>query len=490
VFSRVLAGAGAVAAIALAVPGTTAVPAARAQADSACIGDTDADAVPRRPGPRLRFGIGPLVQAGQIGPSPAAAVPEQPTATHRALAQLRPPSGPFVLRLNRFLWSDGEEGIRRYLALARRFTSRGYLVELQVRYHPSPQQEGDIAAWTRHVREVVRRFGANPGVVGIQIANEVNFTFSPDSSDGSYEGARQALVSGVIAAKDEARRRGLGRRLAVGFNWAYRLDPAAETSFWNSLRDRGGEAFVHAVDWIGLDAYPGTVFTPVNTPGGERDNMVNAMSTLRCYARIPGIPASVPMKVEENGWPTEPPARSYGKQAAALRLMVHAVHDFRGTYNVSDYRWFNLRDGDTASPALFQHFGLLEDDYDRKPAFAAYRALVRALSVRMPAATRSPRLSLRLRYRRGRDRRRRRCARGHVRATVAGPDRRFALRADFLRGRRRVKRDTRPPLSRVVDRVRHRGRSHLHRVRARVRMSDGRLARLSRRYRVCADDLR
>ena len=174
---------------------------------------------PGQAGPALRFGIGPLPQAGQIGPAPGAAVPEQPARTDAALASLRPPTGSFTLRLNRFFWSDGEAGIRRYLALAERFTSQGYLVELQVRYHPGPGQEGDIGAWTRHVREVVRRFGANPRVVALQIANEVNFNISPDSSDGSYAGARDALVQGVIAAKDEALAGGParpGHRLQLG----------------------------------------------------------------------------------------------------------------------------------------------------------------------------------------------------------------------------------------------------------------------------------
>ena len=107
------------------------------------------------------------VQAGQIGPLPAAAVPEQPAKTHAALAQLRPPGGPFVLRLNRFFWSDGEAGLQAVPRRWReRFTSRGYLVELQLRYHPSSQQEGDIAAWTRYVREVVAGSAVNPGVVG------------------------------------------------------------------------------------------------------------------------------------------------------------------------------------------------------------------------------------------------------------------------------------------------------------------------------------
>src|SRR3954447_19164143 len=94
----------------------------------ACVGDTESDAVPQKPGPRLRFGITPLAQAGQIGPVPADALPEQPERTHSALAALRPPGGPFVIRLNRFFWSDGEAVFRRPRDLANRFTSRGYLV--------------------------------------------------------------------------------------------------------------------------------------------------------------------------------------------------------------------------------------------------------------------------------------------------------------------------------------------------------------------------
>jgi hypothetical protein len=55
----------------------------------------------------------------------------------------------------------------------------------------------------------------------------------------------------------------------------------------------------------------------------------------------------------------------------------------------------------------------------------------------------------------------------------------------FLRGRKVVARDRRPPLSRIVDRRRHRRGSHRHRLKARVRIDDGQLVRLARRYRVC-----
>ncbi len=93
---------------------------AAAQDEPSCVGEVEAEGIEQKAGPNLRFGIGPLVQAGQIGPLPGPAVAEQPERTHEALARLRPPTGPFVLRLNRFFWSDGEVAFERYLALARR----------------------------------------------------------------------------------------------------------------------------------------------------------------------------------------------------------------------------------------------------------------------------------------------------------------------------------------------------------------------------------
>jgi hypothetical protein len=229
------------------------------------------------------------------------------------------------------------------------------------------------------VREVVRRFGPNPAVVGVQVTNEVNLTFSPDSSDGSAKRARDALIAGVIAAKDEALRGGYGQ-LKVGFNWFYRTFPGAEEGFWSYLGTHGGPVFTRAVDWVGLDIYPGTIFPPYDTPGGERDAIVNALSALRdCFMPKAGLGASKPIYVEENGWPTGP-GRTPERQRKALVTMVSAFHELRGTYGVSDYRWFNLRDADSSSPNFQQRFGLLTSWYAPKPAFGAYRDLIARLA--------------------------------------------------------------------------------------------------------------
>src|SRR5256884_4824017 len=336
-----------------------ALPAAADAQSGPCFGQLSTDP---KPGPALRFGITPGVQTGQFGTGPVPPrTPEVAAKQLAALSKLRPANGPFVLRLHRFFWSRGEAGVRHFLALARLYTRHGYLVELQLRYHPTPAQEGDITAWVRFVRKVVDRFGPNRHVVAIQVTNEVNLSISPDSSDGAYDRARDALIRGVEAAKAEATKREF-TQLRIGFNWAYRSDPSSEQSFWTYLRDHGGRPFVRALDWVGVDAYPGTVFPPYDTPGGERDALVNAFSTFRCYARIPRIPSRVPIHVEENGYPTGP-GRTYEHQAQAMDTMVHAVNDFRGTLNIFDYRLFNLRDGNSRSPNFQTQYGLMTDEY-------------------------------------------------------------------------------------------------------------------------------
>lgn len=324
----------------------------RAAPAPGCLGTAPGTMVPERPGPPLRFGITPGAVAGQVG-APATAKPEDAGQTLGALQDLRRPGAPFVLRLNRVFWSEGEAGIERFLALAHRYTAAGFEVELQLRFQPPPGHSGDIAGWVDFVREVVRRFGPDPGVVGMQVTNEVNFTASPDSSDGANAGAKDALIQGVIAAHDEAGSRGF-RQLRIGFNWFYRTDPQSEQAFWTYLGQHGGRAFAAAVDWVGLDAYPGTFFPPAEAPGGERDGVTNALSSLRdCYLPLAAIGLGTPIYVEENGYPTGP-GRSEATQLAYLRSMVQAFSDLRGTYDVSDYRWFNLRDADSSSPNFQQ----------------------------------------------------------------------------------------------------------------------------------------
>jgi hypothetical protein len=416
---------------------------------------------PKPPTAGLRFGMYPGGVAGQLGPTPAAPKPDDPAKQLAALADLRPPGGPFVVHLYRSYLSEKNDAREEKQAqrLVERYTRAGYLVEFVIRY----RRDNDVKGYARFLRGVVDRFASNRSVVGLQVANEVNFTFSPDSSDGAYAGARDALIQGVIAAKDEARKRGY-RQLEVGFNWVYRLDPQSEETFWGHLRDHGGPAFVKSLDWIGLDAYPGTFFPPAATPPQMRTAMIDAMDELRCFSSDAGIPKSVPIHVAENGYPTGA-HRTYEMQKAALETMIDTVADYRATYNVSDYRWFDLRDADTGSPNFQQQYGLMTDAYKPKPAYASWKRLIGQLSVKSPPP---PRLNMRARcYWRG------------VRATVSGPDVSRVLRVTF-RARGTTLVDRQRPFRRTI-RLRPGARARGIRVLADAALRGGATVRFSRR---------
>jgi hypothetical protein len=330
----------------------------------------------------LTFGIYPGGPAGQLGPVPAAAIPEDPTKRDQAVDDLRQ-GRPFVLHLYADYTAPLQDtaAIDTAVATTRHYAERGLQVEWVLRYRPDSAP--DVSGYVAFVKSFVHEVGAFASVVAVQITNEVTLTFTPDSSDGAYDGARDALVQGVIAAKGQAKADGL-HDLQVGFNWFYRLDPQTEQGFWSEIGAKGGQQFVDSLDWVGIDAYPGTLFTPPGLPVG--DGMINALSLLReCLMPVAHIPDRVAIHVVENGWPTGP-GRDPAQQETALRDMVGAVASYRANYDVTDYRWFDLRDGDSSSPNFQQQYGLMTDAYAPKPAFAAYRDLIGLYGATPPPA--------------------------------------------------------------------------------------------------------
>jgi hypothetical protein len=336
-------------------------------------------------GPPVRFGIDPGI-AGSAGGVQLPSKPDDGARDAAATARLQPPGRVLVVRLNRLFWSGGDALLTRFQTLVTRYTRAGQDVELQVRYHPGPGDEGDLAAWQRYVRHVVDVLGSNPRVVAMTITNEVNVTFSPNTSDGAYAGARDALIGGVEAAHDEALRRGYDQ-LRFGFTYAYRFSPVDDASFFTYLGAHGGAALQRALDFVGLDFYPGSVYPPALAPGDTyRAEMAQALGTLRrCFMPLGGIGGRVPIWITENGVPTGGNVTET-QQAVDLRQLVDAAQAYSGTFNVTDYRWFNLRDSTSSgagslpgAAATFATDGLLRDDYTAKPAFAAYRAAIAAL---------------------------------------------------------------------------------------------------------------
>ena len=168
--------------------------------------------------------------------------------------------------------------------------------------------------------------------------------------------------------------------IRIGFNWAAGTSPCQPDPFFSELRSAGGKALAAAVSWVGIDVYPGTWSAPSPSvfPSSElvRASIISSLGCLR-QTQMPraGLSSSVTITVAETGWPTDA-TRSELTQAAVLRDNVGAVESVSGLYGVTDLRWFDLRDANTASGQLENGYGLLRDDYSAKPAFGAYRELI------------------------------------------------------------------------------------------------------------------
>ncbi|HEY2636379.1 MAG TPA: hypothetical protein VGI54_03240, partial [Solirubrobacteraceae bacterium] len=150
----------------------------------------------------------------------------------------------------------------------------------------------------------------------------------------------------------------------------------ADAAFWTAVGRTGGRPFRRAVDWVGLDSYPGTYVPGAAAIVDYGDAFLESLAQMReCYMPKAGLGRRVPLRVEETGWPTGP-GRSAAQQRRVLRAFVTTAVRYRGTYGITAFDWFGLRDNNSHGPDYQSYFGLLRDDYSAKPAFGAYRQLI------------------------------------------------------------------------------------------------------------------
>ncbi|MEV0401738.1 hypothetical protein [Actinoallomurus sp. NPDC050550] len=314
----------------------------------------------------LLFGIYPGGATGDDTGGLATGPKDDPERIRAALDRLRPGGRPFLVRgYISFVDADDTREVTQSPERVEQYAGDGLVLDLVAQYQ---SRSGDVAGYVGFVRDLVRRHGHRTAT--LQVTEEPNMTGNA-TLDGYYPRVREALVEGVVAAADEARRQGFDR-LRVGFNTTPLFGPGAD--FIASVTDLGGERFVDALGYMGLDFFP-DVFQPV-----PLDRLYDAVTGLlgmhRAERLAPaGIASEVPLHITENGWPTGPD-RSPERQAEVLETTVRAIAECRTTVGVGAYTHFTLRDADSGVPGMFHSFGLLTDDYEPKPAFATYQELI------------------------------------------------------------------------------------------------------------------
>jgi hypothetical protein len=317
----------------------------------------------------LTFGIYPGSAIGDTGP---AGPPDRPDKISQALAQLQgSPGRPFTVRAYDAYADPGDTAraaIRQTPAGYHRYLGHGRRLDLVAQYH---SRSGDTGGYCAFIERLIDRHGEH--IATLQIGEEPNITGNP-LLDGAYPRITEALIAGVRAAKDKARRGGYPG-LRVGCNSAPLLGP--DSTFFTDLTRAGGGQFVADLDYIGLDFFP-DVFRPV-----APDRLAAAVQgLLEAHRRENLAPAGLghlPLVITEHGWPTGP-GRTPQRQAEVLRTVIDVITRSAEALNITGYIHHTLRDARSAGSGLFCQFGLMTDDYTPKPAFPVYRDLIDALS--------------------------------------------------------------------------------------------------------------
>jgi hypothetical protein len=321
---------------------------------------------------RLTFGIYPGSAAGSDSGEVVSGPPDEPTRIISALDELQGRDRrPLVVRAYR-VFADADDRDRPSPAenplAPLRYTGQGRSLDLVVQYQ---SRRGDTAGYCSFLRSVVVEHGTV--ISTLQIGEEPNVTNNP-SLDGYYPAVNEAVMAGVSAAKDEARRLG-HHHLQVGFNTTLLFGPAA--SFINRLTQAGGQRFVNDLDYVGLDFFP-DVFRPV-PPGRLEAVTEGALGQHRQAVLDPAGLGAIPLRITEHGWPTGP-GRPPARQAQVIRTVVTTIARNARPLGLAGYTHFALRDADSQNPGLFHQFGVMTDDYTPKPAFHTYKELIDSFS--------------------------------------------------------------------------------------------------------------
>jgi hypothetical protein len=316
---------------------------------------------------QLSFGIYPGSAIADVGaPGP----PDRPARISKALGQLQGAAGrPFTVRAYDVFTDPGDTGhvsMPQTPAGYGRYLGEGRVLDLVVQYH---SRSGDIDGYCAHIEELIERHGEH--LATLQVGEEPNITGNL-SLDGAYPRVTGALIAGIRAARDKARRSG-HPGLKVGCNTSPLLGPGS--AFFTELTRAGGEQFVAGLDYIGLDFFP-DVFRPI-APASLDAAVQGLLEAHRRDRLAPAGLGHLPLVITEHGWPTGP-GRPAGRQAEVLATVIGVVARNAQALNITGYIHHTLRDARSAGTGLFCQFGLMTDDYTPKPAFGVYRDLIEA----------------------------------------------------------------------------------------------------------------
>lgn len=291
-------------------------------------------------------------------------LPDVPQHTMQALMDLHKNEIPFLVRGYIIYAGSGKTQNVTPVNMAQ-YVTKNCKLDIAICYRPAIYDKAD---WILYIHSIIHQYKDH--LAKIQITEEPNNPDAASGGDGSSPNIKQAIIDGVIAAKESIIK--LGLDIQVGFNAVISFNP--QDTFFKDIASFSNSDFINALDYVGLDFYPG-VFRPLPPEMSLKDAVIAVLTHFRNNNLAAAqIPETIPIHITENGFPTNE-TRSEAEQTKAIEEIITIIYEKRTELNITHYAFFDLRDADQA--LLGFHFGLLRADYSAKPAFKAFQNLIR-----------------------------------------------------------------------------------------------------------------
>jgi hypothetical protein len=254
------------------------------------------------------------------------AKPDDPALIKQAFTQLQQANKKIIIRA--YIHYNGSDEFADEAPLnAEQYAVTDHSLDLVLCYRTEVFNE---VSWKEIIKKMIDRYGNK--LHSIQITEEPNLK-NVFAGDGNFKDIDRALFTGVTTAKEEIINNGLN--VKIGFNSVPSFDPT--DTFWNMIGSQAFFEFRNAIDYVGLDFFP-DVFRRT-APDGEPNDVVQSVTNVLRYFRnvrltASNIPASTPIHICENGWPTGE-GRTYEGQSEILEKIIRTIHSISNELNIT-----------------------------------------------------------------------------------------------------------------------------------------------------------
>lgn len=299
------------------------------------------------------------------------------SAADISVAQSLAGPAPFAARVS-IAWAD-PGALDQKFASVLQAAAQGWKTVVNLRYQPPEgiPVAGRPAAFAGWAATIAERLRGTPGV-SFELTNRPN-AFVPDpGSDAGRAGVMEALILGLQATS------AAGGGAPVGFSFLATGTPA-DHAWWTQLAAEGGPSLAFAVDFVGVQLYPGTLVPGLPwSAGGPRRWTRTALTDLReVLMPIAGLGFDVPIRVGEFGfWVFERGVPAFGgdedldtvlrtetAQARVLDAIAGGIADVSVSSGVREAVWWSATD---AGCALALCGGLVAEGGRERPSFDAF----------------------------------------------------------------------------------------------------------------------